>query len=217
MRRRTFDLVLPVQVLDFTTVLGPGPLGQGPLKVHGPRRACHLRPTGSRSACGTRIRAHRRTRLCRRPTARAPRLPAKWPPRGMGVQRWSAYTGILIARCSTHTKTAITPLMADAVRRALLIGESTDPEVLDAPGMIVLGPGWRPESISPGLEEWLRDLPDGNWAASRLPTAVLAVAGRAARSATSTGDPAEVAVGSGIDPFGPLGGSARCTARCGRQ
>jgi len=169
------------------------------------------------SACGTRIRAHRRTRLCRRPTARAPRLPAKWPPRGMGVQRWSAYTGILIARCSTHTKTAITPLMADAVRRALLIGESTDPEVLDAPGMIVLGPGWRPESISPGLEEWLRDLPDGNWAASRLPTAVLAVAGRAARSATSTGDPAEVAVGSGIDPFGPLGGSARCTARCGRQ
>ena len=35
---------------------------------------------------------------------------------------------------------------------------------------------------------------DGNLAASRPPTAVLAVAGRAARSATSTGDPAEVAV-----------------------
>jgi DNA-binding CsgD family transcriptional regulator len=89
---------------------------------------------------------------------------------------------------------AISPRMADAVRRALLIGESADPEVPDAPGMIVLGPGWRPESISPGVEEWIRDLPDGNWAASRLPTAVLAVAGRAARSATSTGDPAEVAV-----------------------
>jgi DNA-binding CsgD family transcriptional regulator len=89
---------------------------------------------------------------------------------------------------------AISPLMADAVRRALLIGESTDPEVPDPPGMIVLGPGWRPESVSPRVEEWLRDLPDGNWAASRLPTAVLAVAGRAARSATSTGDPADVAV-----------------------
>jgi DNA-binding CsgD family transcriptional regulator len=89
---------------------------------------------------------------------------------------------------------AISPLMADAVRRALLIGESADPEGPDAPGMIVLGPGWRPESMSPGVEEWLRDLPDGNWAASRLPTAVLAVAGRAARSATSTGDPTEVAV-----------------------
>ena len=89
---------------------------------------------------------------------------------------------------------AISPLMADAVRRALLIGESADPEGPDAPGMIVLGPGWRPESMSPGVEEWLRDLPDGNWAASRLPTAVLAVAGRAARSATSTSDPTEVAV-----------------------
>jgi DNA-binding CsgD family transcriptional regulator len=89
---------------------------------------------------------------------------------------------------------AISPLMADAVRRALLIGESADPEGPDAPGMIVLGPGWRPESISPGVEKWLRDLPDGNWAASRLPTVVLAVAGRAARSATSAGDPTEVAV-----------------------
>ena len=56
------------------------------------------------------------------------------------------------------------------------------------------GPGWRPESMSPGVEEWLRELPDGNGAASRLPTAVLAVAGRAARSATSTADPTEVAV-----------------------
>jgi DNA-binding CsgD family transcriptional regulator len=89
---------------------------------------------------------------------------------------------------------AISQLMADAVRRALLIGESADPEGPDAPGMIVLGPGWRPESMSPGVEEWLRDLPDGNLAASRLPTAVLAVAGRAARSATSTADPTEVAV-----------------------
>jgi DNA-binding CsgD family transcriptional regulator len=89
---------------------------------------------------------------------------------------------------------AVGPAMADAVRRALLIGESTDPEGPNAPGMIVLGQGWRPESMSPGVEEWLRDLPDGNLAASRLPTAVLAVAGRAARSATSTDDPAEVAV-----------------------
>jgi DNA-binding CsgD family transcriptional regulator len=89
---------------------------------------------------------------------------------------------------------AISPLMADAVRRALLIGESADPEGPGAPGMIVLGPDWRPESLSPGVEEWLRDLPDGSWAASRLPTAVLAVAARAARSATGTDDPAEVAV-----------------------
>ena len=55
---------------------------------------------------------------------------------------------------------AISPLMAAAVRRALLIGESADPEGPEAPGMIVLGPDWRPESLSPGVEEWLRDLPD---------------------------------------------------------
>jgi DNA-binding CsgD family transcriptional regulator len=89
---------------------------------------------------------------------------------------------------------AISPLMAAAVRRALLIGESADPEGPGAPGMIVLGPDWSRESMSPGVEEWLRDLPDGNWATSRLPTAVLAVAVRAARSATSTNDPSEVAV-----------------------
>jgi GAF domain-containing protein len=86
---------------------------------------------------------------------------------------------------------AISPLMADAVRRALLIGESADPEGPGAPGMIVLGQDWRPELLSPGVEEWLRDLPDGNWAASRLPTAVLAVAARAARSATSTDNPSK--------------------------
>jgi hypothetical protein len=52
---------------------------------------------------------------------------------------------------------AVSPIMADAVRRALLIGESHDPEGPDAPGMIVLGPDWRPESMSPGVEAWLRD------------------------------------------------------------
>ena len=89
---------------------------------------------------------------------------------------------------------AVSPIMADAVRRALLIGESHDPEGQDAPGMIVLGPDWRPESMSPGVEAWLRDLPDGSLTASRLPTAVLAVAGRAARSATGADEPPEVAV-----------------------
>jgi DNA-binding CsgD family transcriptional regulator/GAF domain-containing protein len=89
---------------------------------------------------------------------------------------------------------AVSPHLALAVRRALLIGESADPEGPEAPGMIVIGPDWRPELMSPGVEEWLRDLPDGNMAAAQLPTAVIAVAGRAARSAPSTDDPAEVAV-----------------------
>ena len=86
------------------------------------------------------------------------------------------------------------PLLADAVRRALLLGEAADPEGPEAPGMIVLDDRWQPESMSPGLEDWLRDLPDGNWEASRLPPSLLAVAGRAARAATESDDPAEVAV-----------------------
>ncbi len=89
---------------------------------------------------------------------------------------------------------AVSPLLAEGVRRALLIGESVDPEGPHAPGMIVLGADWRPESMSAGVDAWLRDLPDGNWEASRLPPAVLAVAGRAVRSASATGDPTEVAV-----------------------
>jgi len=88
---------------------------------------------------------------------------------------------------------AVSPLLADAVRRALLLGEAADPEGPEAPGMIVLDDRWQPESMSPGLQEWLRDLPDGNWEASRLPPSILAVAGRAARAATESDNAAEVA------------------------
>ena len=37
--------------------------------------------------------------------------------------------------------------------------------------------------MTPGVERWLADLPDGDWAAGHLPSAVLSVAGRAMRSA----------------------------------
>ena len=61
--------------------------------------------------------------------------------------------------------------------------------------MVVLDENWQPESVSPGVERWLTDLPDGAWHAGRLPSSVLAVAGRAARSSVrGPADPAEVAV-----------------------
>ena len=88
----------------------------------------------------------------------------------------------------------IAPALADGVRRALLVGEASDPETPDAPGMVVLGDNWQPESFSPGVERWLTDLPDGAWHAGRLPSSVLAVAGRAARGVRGPTDPAEVAV-----------------------
>jgi hypothetical protein len=88
----------------------------------------------------------------------------------------------------------ISPALADGVRRALLVGEAVDPETADAPGMVVLSEDWQPESLSPGVERWLTDLPDGAWQAGRLPSSVLAVAGRAARGVRGPDDPAEVAV-----------------------
>lgn len=88
---------------------------------------------------------------------------------------------------------AITPVLAAGARGSLLLGEATDPDRTDAPGLIVVTDDWEIESATPGVDRWLRELPDGNWATGRLPSAVLAVAGRALRTAISP-DTGEVAV-----------------------
>jgi DNA-binding CsgD family transcriptional regulator len=87
---------------------------------------------------------------------------------------------------------AVAPLLAEGAQRALLVGEATDPETPDGPGLVVLSDDWQVESTTPGIERWLADLPDGDWDAGRLPSAVLAVAARAL--ATDPAHPAEVAV-----------------------
>jgi DNA-binding CsgD family transcriptional regulator len=50
------------------------------------------------------------------------------------------------------------------------------------------------ESATPGVERWLQELPDGDWDAGRLPSSVLAVAGRALRTAEHPDGPGQVAV-----------------------
>ncbi|HEY5980001.1 MAG TPA: LuxR C-terminal-related transcriptional regulator [Microlunatus sp.] len=80
---------------------------------------------------------------------------------------------------------ALSPVLADALRRGLLVGEATDPEGPVAPGMIVLDGEWQVETISPGTREWLADLPGGG-GSDQLPPSVLAVAGRVSRSMTET-------------------------------
>jgi hypothetical protein len=112
---------------------------------------------------------------------------------------------------------AISPLMADAVRRALLIGESADPEGPDAPGMIVLGP-----RLAPGV-----DFTRCRGVASRLTGRKLGGLSAADRCAFRGGArspfgyqrrrPGRSSGGSGADPLGPLGGAARRTAGYGRQ
>jgi DNA-binding CsgD family transcriptional regulator len=89
---------------------------------------------------------------------------------------------------------AVAPSLAEGARRALLVGEATDPEGPDAPGLLVLSHTGEVESATPGVERWLGELPDGDWDAGKLPSAVLAVAGRALRTAEHPDQPGEVAV-----------------------
>jgi len=85
------------------------------------------------------------------------------------------------------------PHLAQGARRSLLFGEATDPEGPQAPGLLVLTEGWKVESTTPGVEQWLNDLPDGDADVGRLPSAVMSVAGRALRT-VRPGEPAEVAM-----------------------
>jgi DNA-binding CsgD family transcriptional regulator len=89
---------------------------------------------------------------------------------------------------------SLAPSLAEGARRALLVGEATDPEGPESPGLVVLTDTWDVESATAGVEGWLSDLPDGDWEAGRLPAAVYAVAGRALRTTEGSDAPGEVAV-----------------------
>jgi hypothetical protein len=83
--------------------------------------------------------------------------------------------------------------LAEGAQRGLLVGEASDPEGPDAPGLVVLKEDWSVESLTPGVGRWLSDLSDGDWQ-GRLPPSVLSVAGRALRTAEHADAPGEVAV-----------------------
>ena len=57
----------------------------------------------------------------------------------------------------------VAPYLAQGAQRGLLVGETSDPEGPDSPGLVVLGDGWSVESLTPGVERWLSELPDGDW------------------------------------------------------
>jgi DNA-binding CsgD family transcriptional regulator len=89
---------------------------------------------------------------------------------------------------------AIAPHLAEGARRSLLVGQAADPEGPESPGLVVLSPDWEVESATPGVERWIAQLPDGDWDAGELPSSVLAVAGRALRTAEGRHEGGEVAV-----------------------
>lgn len=87
------------------------------------------------------------------------------------------------------------PYLAEGARRGLLVGEATDPEGPKAPGLVVLREDWTVESLTSGVAQWLDELPGGDWTVhGKLPPAVLAVAGRALRTAEHMDTPGEVAL-----------------------
>ena len=89
---------------------------------------------------------------------------------------------------------SLAPCFAEGARRALLIGEASDPEGPGSPGLVVVSEGWEIESATPGAQRWLSELPDGDWDAGKLPSSVYAVAGQALRTAENPDSPGEVAV-----------------------
>ena len=89
----------------------------------------------------------------------------------------------------------VSPYLAEGARRGLLVGEAADPEGPEAPGLVVLREDWSVESLTPGVARWLEELPDGDWEGrGRLPPSVLAVAGRALRTAEHPDAPGEIAL-----------------------
>ena len=90
---------------------------------------------------------------------------------------------------------AVAPLLGEGARRGLLVGEANDPDRPEAPGLLILRDDWSVESLTPGVERWLADLPDSQWERRGiLPPAVLAVAGRALRTVEGVDAPGEVAL-----------------------
>jgi len=89
---------------------------------------------------------------------------------------------------------AVAPSLAEGARRGLLLADATDPDGPNAPGLVVLRHDWSVESVSPGTERWLAELPDGDWERGDLPSSVYAVAGRAMRSAEGADEPGQIAV-----------------------
>jgi DNA-binding CsgD family transcriptional regulator len=89
----------------------------------------------------------------------------------------------------------VAPSLAEGARRGLLVGEAAEPDRPEAPGLVILREDWSVESLTPGVERRLAELPDSKWEhRGILPPAVLAVAGRALRTAEGVDAPGEVAL-----------------------
>ncbi len=53
----------------------------------------------------------------------------------------------------------VSPLIAEGTKRGLLLGEASDPEGPEAPGLVILRADWSVESLTAGVAQWLDELP----------------------------------------------------------
>lgn len=98
---------------------------------------------------------------------------------------------------------AVAPLLAEGAQRGLLVGQASEPDTPDAPGLVVLAPDCNVESITPGTERWLSELTGGEWERrAQPPPSVVALAGRVLGSAGAKEAPGEVAVARVRSPAG---------------
>jgi DNA-binding CsgD family transcriptional regulator/GAF domain-containing protein len=89
---------------------------------------------------------------------------------------------------------SVSSLLAEGARRALLVGEATDPEESESPGLVVMDERLSVESTTPGVERWLAELPGGAWERRILPPAITAVAASALASLEDPASARELAV-----------------------
>lgn len=73
----------------------------------------------------------------------------------------------------------LAPHIAEGLRKALLLGSTTGPQVPDEPGLLLLADDLSVVAITPVAEQWLAEVAEADWPRKRaLPSAVLAVAAR---------------------------------------
>jgi len=107
---------------------------------------------------------------------------------------------------------AVAAPLAEGARRGLLLGEAAEPDGPHSPSLIVLDEDWQVQSMTPGAEALLAELPGGDrsLAGGDLPACVLSVAGRALRgldTADTTGEVATARVRSGSGQWMMLHGA----------
>ena len=82
---------------------------------------------------------------------------------------------------------AAAPPLAEGVRRGLLVGEATEPDLPDAPGLVVISIDGKVESTSPNAQKWFERFPTDDGWQDGVPTSVLAAAAGAVRDAQRAG------------------------------